>query len=76
MCGAGNRGLESTWDLGTSLMEIRVLRPLVDFGLLESRIDQTSVGGLVERRSYRKTDLFDRFLHFDIQIENAGPTRH
>ena len=67
--------LESAWDLGTSLMEIRMLRPLVDFGLLEARVDRKSDNKLIERRSYRKTPLFDRFLNFQVQIEGSD-TRH
>jgi hypothetical protein len=67
--------LESTWDLGSSAMEARILRPLMWFGLLEYRSDGTSTSGLVERHLYRKTPLFDRFLQFDVRIERAD-TRH
>jgi hypothetical protein len=65
--------LESTWDLGSSAMETRVLRPLMWFGLLEHRSAPGT--GPVERRLYRKTPLFDRFLKFDVQIESPA-TRH
>jgi hypothetical protein len=63
--------LESQWDLGSSAMEARILRPLVWFGLLESRTEPRSAIELVDPRLYRKAPLFDRFVKFDVQIE--GP---
>jgi hypothetical protein len=48
--------LESTWDLGSSTMEARILRPLMWFGLLEYRLETRN--GPVERHLYRKTPLF------------------
>jgi hypothetical protein len=70
-----NGVLEAQWDFGSSAMEARILRPLVWFGLLESRTRAKSVTELVDPRLYRKAPLFDRFVKFDVQIE--GPdTRH
>jgi hypothetical protein len=67
--------LESQWDFGSSAMEARILRPLVWFGLLESRTRAKSATELVATRLYRKAPLLDRFVRFDVQIE--GPdTRH
>src|SRR6266403_808747 len=67
--------LESQWDFGSSAMEARILRPLVWFGLLESRTRAKSASELVDPRLYRKAPLFDRFVKFDVQIE--GPAvRH
>jgi hypothetical protein len=63
--------LESQWDVGSSAMEARILRPLLWFGLLESRTEPRSAADLIERRLYRKAPLFDRFLKFDVQVE--GP---
>jgi hypothetical protein len=63
--------LESQWDFGSSAMEARILRPLVWFGLLESRTQPRSATELVGRRLYRKTPLFDRFVKFDVQIEGS-----
>jgi hypothetical protein len=63
--------LESQWDLGSSAMEARILRPLGWFGLLESRTEPRSPTEVVDRRLYRKALLFDRFVKFDVQIE--GP---
>ena len=65
--------LESVWDLGTYAMDARILKPLVWFGLLEVRREGGT--GSTERRFYRKTALFDRFLKFTVQVE-APATRH
>ncbi len=65
--------LEAAWDLGSSLMEARILRPLMWFGLLEHRSEPGA--GPVERHLFRKTPLFDRFVKFEVQIERPA-TRH
>ena len=62
--------LEATWDFGSSAMEARILRPLVWFGLLESRTRARSATELVDPRLYRKAPLFDRFVKFDVQVES------
>ena len=67
--------LEWEWDLGSSAMEARILRPLLWFGLLESRTEPRSAAELVERRLYRKAPLFDRFVKFNVQVEGSD-TRH
>ena len=64
--------LESQWDLGSSAMEARILRPLVWFGLLESGTEPRSPTEVVDRRLYRKAPLLDRFVKFDVQIEGSG----
>jgi hypothetical protein len=64
--------LEWEWDLGSSAMEARILRPLVWFGLLESRTEPRSPTEVVDRRLYRKAPVFDRFVEFDVQIEGSG----
>ena len=66
--------LEWEWNLGSSAMEARILRPLVWFGLLESRTEPRSATELVDPRLYRKAPLFDRFVKFNVQIE--GPDVH
>jgi len=55
------------------IVQTRLLRPLETFGLLEGRERKT------RRRSYgitqyRKTDLFDRFLRFDLSV-GVDPTQ-
>ena len=64
--------LEAQWDLGSSAMEARILRPLLWFGLLESRTEPRSATEVIDRRLYRKAPLFDRFVKFDVQIERSG----
>ena len=63
--------LESQWDFGSSAMEARILRPLRWFGLLEARNQEKSPTEFVGSRLYRKAPLFDRFLQFDVQIEES-----
>ena len=63
--------LEWEWDLGSSAMVARILRPLVWFGLLESRTEPRSPTEVVDRRLYRKAPLFDRFVKFNVQIEGS-----
>jgi hypothetical protein len=65
--------LESAWDLGSSLTEARIMRPLMWFGLLEYRSEPET--GPIGRHLYRKTPLFDRFVKFAVQIERPD-TRH
>jgi hypothetical protein len=60
--------LEWAWDLGSSAMEVRILWPLVWFGLLEHR--STPERGAMARQLYRKTPLFDRFLRFAVRLES------
>jgi hypothetical protein len=67
--------LESRWDFGSSAMEVRILRPLVWFGLLESRTEGRSPTEVVDRRLYQKASLFDRFVKFNVQVERSD-TRH
>ena len=64
--------LESQWDFGSSAMEARVLRPLLWFGLLESRTEGRSPTDMVYRRLYRKTPLFDHLVNFNVRVETVG----
>lgn len=60
-------------NLGLYAMEARILRPLTWFGLLTCRRE----GGarLTAAPFYRKTSLFDLFVHFRFQLEEPT-TRH
>lgn len=60
----------SAWDLGSYAMEARILRPLSWFGLLESTTEGKV--GLVASRLYRKTPLFDRFIKFNVRVEQPA----
>lgn len=71
-----NGVLDSTWDSGSSAMEARVLRPLLWFGLLESRDADSGGPAYARRHLYRKTALFDRFLSFDVRLETSDGSRH
>jgi len=64
--------LEAQFDFGSSAMEARILRPLVWFGLLESRSETKSSTEVVDPRLYRKASLFDHFVKFDVRIEGSG----
>src|SRR5262245_12256601 len=57
--------------LWSNTMEARILRPLVWFGLLESRTRARLATEFVDPRLYRKAPLFDRFVKFDVQIEGS-----
>jgi hypothetical protein len=59
--------------LGPYAVETRILRPLTWFGLLACRRE----GGIRLRAApfYRKTPLFDLFVHFRVQLEEPT-TRH
>ena len=67
--------LEPAWDLGSFAMETRVLRPLTWFGLLEHCSERSAASRVTALHFYRKTPLFDRFVKFNVQIEEAM-TRH
>ena len=71
-----NGVLDQTWDTASHAMEARILRPLQWFGLLERREDRTDSRHNERRNLYRKTALFDRFLSFDVRLEDIGVPRH
>jgi hypothetical protein len=68
--------LESEWDIGSYAMEAKILRPLLWFGLLEYQelANPETLGG--KKHCYRKTALFDRFVSFDVQLEQADRRWH
>lgn len=68
--------LEATWDSGSSAMEGRILRPLYWFGLLEHKEEPVEGNRFAKRHFYRKTALFDRFISFDVTIEQTDGPRH
>jgi len=70
------RVLDQAWDSASFAMEAQILRPLLWFGLLEHREDDKDPRGFGTRHLYRKTTLFDRFLSFDVTLENGGGPRH
>jgi hypothetical protein len=68
--------LESQWDTASHAMEARILRPLMWFGLMENRQEDTEVPRFDRRHFYRKTAFFDCFLSFDVTLEEPGAMRH
>ena len=68
--------LEAAFDIPSLALEARVMRPLVWFGLLEYRREAISGSKLGRRHFYRKTPLFDRFIRWDVKIENATGSSH
>ena len=61
--------LTGPWDLPHFAMEARILRPLLWFGLLEHRAESVPGSRLAERHFYRKAELLDRMLAFDVAID-------
>ena len=65
-----------TWDRTPYAMEAKILRPLLWFGLLEHRSEKIPSGRFGEHHFYRKAELFDRLLAFDVQIDLSQGARH
>lgn len=69
--------LEARDDFAGHALELRILRVLTLFGLLEMRQDSNPPNSSPGPRHYRKTPLFDRFFTFDVTLEPiASGTRH
>ena len=69
--------LEPEWDAGSLILEARILRPLYWFGLMEYRGEDEGTGAETGMpHAWRKSALFDRFLRFDVRLEDAGAARH
>ena len=64
------------WDRGAIAFEARILQPLVWFGLLDRRTESDPGPVLSEMYLYRKSQIFDRFLEFDVKIERQGAMAH
>jgi hypothetical protein len=58
-----------TWDRTPYAMEAKILRPLLWFGLLEHRSEKLPSSRFGEHHFYRKTELFDRLLAFEVQVD-------
>ena len=65
-----------TWDRMPYAMEARILRPLLWFGLLEHRTEKLPSSRFGEYHFYRKVELFDRLLAFDVQVDLSEGIRH
>ena len=71
-----NEMLQASWDTGSLMMEARILRPLLWFGLLEHRAENARAPRFGERQFYRKAPLFDRFLVFKVHTDQPEAVRH
>jgi len=71
-----NSVLAAEWDSSSMMMEARILRPLHWFGLVDHRREAIEGQRFGERHFYRKTELFDRFLSFDVKTEASASIRH
>jgi hypothetical protein len=71
-----NGVLEAKLDFSGLALELRILRMLALFGLLEAERAPQSPERFLARRRYRKSPLFDRFFSFDVTLEPFGGARH
>jgi hypothetical protein len=69
--------LEAKNDFAGHALELRILRMLALFGLLETRKDPNPPDRFLAPQQYRKTVLYDRFFSFDVSLEPIEiGTRH
>ena len=64
---------EVEWDVASLILQARILAPLHWFGLVEHRGKDEAAGVPGE---WRKSELFGRFLKFEVRFEDAVATRH
>src|SRR5262245_30209520 len=64
------------WDRTPYAMEAKILRPLRWFGLLEHRSEKIPSSRFGEHHFYRKAELFDRLLAFDVQVDLSEGAWH
>jgi hypothetical protein len=57
-------------------MESKILRPLLWFGLLEHRSEEIPGSRFGQHHFYRKAELFERLLAFDVHINRSERARH
>jgi hypothetical protein len=65
-----------TWDRTPCALEAKILRPLLWFGLLEHRSEKIPGSRFGEHHFYRKAELFERLLSFNVQLHLAEGARH
>ena len=68
--------LSDTWDRTRYAMEAKILRPLLWFGLLEHRGEEIPGSRFGQHHFYRKAQLFERLLAFDVHIDRSAGARH
>jgi hypothetical protein len=65
-----------TWDRTPYVMEAKILRPLLWFGLLEHRSEEIPGSRFGRHHFYRKGDLFERLQAFDVHVHRSEGARH
>jgi hypothetical protein len=65
-----------TWDRTPYAMEAKILRPLLWFGLLEHRSEEIPGSRFGQQYFYRKAELFERLLAFDVDVDRSEGARH
>jgi hypothetical protein len=65
-----------TWDRTPYAMEAKILRPLLWFGLLEHRSEEIPSSRFGQHHFYRKAELFERLLAFDVHVDRSEGARH
>jgi hypothetical protein len=71
-----NGVIEATWDSGSLAMEARIRKPLLWFGLVEHRREPIEGKRFADCHLYRKTELFDRLIVFDVTTKAGAALRH
>jgi hypothetical protein len=65
-----------TWDRTLYAMEVRILRPLLWFGLVEYRNEEIPDSRFATQHYYRKAAMFGRLLSFDVKTDTPSAIRH
>jgi hypothetical protein len=65
-----------TGDRTPYAMEAKILRPLLWFGLLENPSEEIPGSRFGQHHFYRKAELFERLLAFDVHINRSERVRH
>lgn len=71
-----NAVLEASWDFPRAAFDVRILRPLCWFGLLDMRERVKRAGEDWQPPDYRAADLLPRFVRFHIALEPEPGLRH
>jgi hypothetical protein len=65
-----------TWGRTPYAMEAKILRPLLWFGLLEHRSEEIPGSRFGRHHFYRKAELFQRLLAFDVHVHWSEGAQH
>ena len=68
--------MTGTWDRSAFALEAKILRPLLWFGLLETRSEKIPNTQFATLNYYHKSALFERLLKFDVKVEFSEGSGH